>query len=173
MPRRGGSRPGLGPAPRTPGPPGARGAERRGGAPDERCRGVEDRAPASDRLAEHGSVGHGVDESDAVAVDGPEEHHEPRELEERLPLGLRARTEDQAGRVLEDQEQRHLPLLCELFSVRLPEARGDIPVDVADVVPELVPDNLVELDAPAAEGRAVLAAEDVLDRMAEPPLTPA
>ena len=41
--------------------------------------------------------------------------------------------------------------------------------DVADIVAELVFHDLVELDPAAAKGRAVFAAEDVFDRVADTP----
>jgi hypothetical protein len=111
-----------------------------------------------------------VHEADAVPVDRAEEHDEAGQLEQRLPLGLRARAEVQRRRVLEDEQERHLALLDELLAVGLAQPGGDVPVDVADVVAELVAHDLVEFDAAAAERRAVLAAQDVLDRVAHPPL---
>ena len=49
-------------------------------------------------------------------------------------------------------------------------ARGDIPVDVAHVVAERVFHDLIELHAAATKRRAILAAEDVLDGVADAPL---
>src|SRR5471030_1133073 len=104
------------------------------------------------------------------SVDRPEQHDQAGELQQRLALGLRAGPEVQGRRVLEDQEQRDLALLHEFLAIGLAEAGGDVPVDVADVVAELILHHLVELDAAAAEGRAVFAAEDVLDGVAHAPL---
>ncbi len=92
------------------------------------------------------------------------------EFEQRLAFRLRAGAELQADGVLEEQQQRNLALLDKFLAVGLAKAGGDVPVDVADVVAVGVLDDLVELHAAAAERRAVLAAEHVLDRMTHAPL---
>ena len=131
---------------------------------------MEDGTAAADRLAKQVAVGRGVEEADPVPVDGAEQHDQAGEFEQRLALRLRARAEVQGRAVLEDEEQRDLALLHELLPVGLAQPRGHIPVDVANVVAELVAHHLVEFDAAAAEGRAVFTAQDVLHRVAHPPL---
>ena len=139
------------------------------GAGEQRGGGVHDLAAAADGFADDFALGAGVDEADAVAVDGAEQHDEAREFEEGLAFGLRAGTEGEGRGVFEDDEQGDLAFFDEFFSVGLAEAGGDVPVDVADVVAELVFDDLVELHAAAAKGRAVFAAEDVFHGVADAP----
>jgi hypothetical protein len=76
----------------------------------------------------------------------------------------------QAGRILKHDQQGDFALFDEFFPIRLAEARGDVPVDVAYVVAKLVFHDLVELHAAAAKGGAIFAAEHGLDRMAHAPL---
>jgi hypothetical protein len=141
------------------------------GAGEEAGGGVEDGAAAANGFAEKIVAARGgVDEADAVAVDGAEEHDEAGELEEGFAFRLGAGAELEAGRVFENDQQRDLPFLDELLAVRFAEASGDVPIDVTDVVAEGVFDDLVELHAAAAEGGAVFAAEDVFDRVTDAPL---
>ena len=132
---------------------------------------MEDGAAAADGFAEKiVAVRGGVDEADAVAVDGAEEHDEPGEFEEGFAFRLGAGTKLEAGRIFKHHEQGDLAFLDEFLAVRFAEASGDVPIDVADVVAEGVFDDLIELHAAAAEGGAVFAAEDVFDRVTDAPL---
>ena len=81
-----------------------------------------------------------------------------------------AGAELQRQAVVEEQHDGELALLDVLLAVRLAAARGDVPVDVAHVVAELVLHHLIELAAAAAEGGAVLAAEQRVRRVADSPL---
>ena len=63
----------------------------------------------------------------------------------------------------------HLALLDEFLAVSLAEPRGDIPVDIAHVVAELVFHDLVELHAASAEGGAIFTAQHIFDRVAHAP----
>src|SRR5262249_16252010 len=71
---------------------------------------------------------------------------------------------------IDGQEQRQLALLDEALDEGVAHARGDVPVDSADVVAGLVLAHLLEGDAAALEDAAVLAAEQVLDGAARPQL---
>ena len=109
-------------------------------------------------------------ESDAVAVGGAEQGDQAGEFEEGVAFGAAGRAELQRGRILEEDQHGDLALLDELLAVGFAEAGGDVPVDVAHVVAELVLHDLVELHATAAEGGAVFAAQHRLDRVPDPPL---
>ncbi len=109
-----------------------------GGAREEGGGGVENLAAAADGFAEEIARRGGVDEADAVAVDGAEQHDEAGEFEQRLALRLRARAKAQGRGILENHQQRDLALLDEFLAVGFAEARGDVPVNVAHVVAELV-----------------------------------
>jgi len=65
----------------------------------------------------------------------PEQHHEAGEFEQSLRASIGAPgTEVQRRRILDNTSSVTSALLDEFFPVGLAEARGDIPVDVADVV---------------------------------------
>ena len=66
---------------------------RRCGLGEERGGGVHDLAATADGLANDFSLGASVDEADAVAVDGTEQHDETGEFEEGFAFGLGARAE--------------------------------------------------------------------------------
>ena len=63
------------------------------GPGEERGGGVHDLAATADGLANDFSLGASVDEADAVAVDGTEQHDETGEFEEGFAFGLCAGAE--------------------------------------------------------------------------------
>jgi hypothetical protein len=71
--------------------------------------------------------------------------------------------------VFEKKQQGDFTFFDELFSVRFAKTRGNVPVDVAHVVPVLVFYDLVEFHALASKGRFVFAAKDAFDRMTHTP----
>ena len=133
---------------------------------------MQDRSAAAHRLLQLISAGRGIHVANAVPVYRPEQHHQAGEFEKRLAFRQLGGAELQARGILEDQQEGDFALLDELLSVGLAEARRDVPVDVPNVVAELVLDDLVELHAASAEGRAILAAEHILHSMAHAPLHP-
>ena len=147
--------------------------ERRRLCAEQRCGGVEDGAASADGLAEGVAVGRDMEKTDAVAVDGAEQHDEAGEFEVGLAFGLGAGAELEPGGVLEDDHHGDLAFLDEFFAVGFAEAGGDVPVDVADVVAELVFDDLVELHAASAEGGAVFTAQYIFHGVTHAPLEPA
>ena len=114
--------------------------------------------------------GGGVEQADAIAVNGPEQHDEAGQFEQGLALGGVAGAELQAGGILENDEKGQFAFLDEFFAVGFAEARGDVPVDVAHIVAEGVFDDLIEFHAPAAKGRAILAAEHIGHGVFDAPL---
>ena len=134
---------------------------------------MQDRAAAADWLPQLVTVRRGIEVTYAVAVDGPEQHHQSGEFEQGLALRLGGGTELQAGRILKHEQQRHLALLDEFLPVGFSEARRDVPVNIAHIVAELVFHDLVEFHAATAEGRAVFAAEHIFNSVAHAPLQPA
>ena len=116
------------------------------------------------------AAGISVDDADAIAVGGRKHHRERGELEERGALGAGAGAELQRECVLKDDEDGELAFLDEFFAERFAEARGDVPVDVADIVAEIIFYNLVELHAAPAEHRTVFAGERILDGFFHAPL---
>ena len=83
---------------------GARRARQGGGRlAYERGGGMQDRPAAADGLAEYGTLGERMHKADAVAVDRAEQHHQPREFENGLPLGL---APDPKSRLAESSKTR-------------------------------------------------------------------
>ena len=78
------------------------------------------------------------DQPDPVAVLDRRRRQERRGLRRPVGLGLPVGPEPQAGRDVDDQPERQRPLLDEPADVGPPLPRGDVPVEVADVVPRLV-----------------------------------
>ena len=86
-----------------------------------------------------------------------------RDLRRHLVLELRAGAERPRGADVDHQHHGQLALLAVHLDERVPHARRDLPVDVADVVARAVLAHLLELHAPPFEGAFVLAGEDVVD----------
>ena len=133
-------------------------------------RGLDDRGAAAHRCAHQVRVRRRVPEAGAVAVAGGEQREETGELEHRGALAALAGAELQREAVVEEQHERELALLDVLLAVRFAATRGDVPVDVTDVVTELVLHDLVELAAASAESGAILAAEQRVRGVADAPL---
>ena len=70
------------------------------------------------------------------------------------------------ARDIDKQHDSVLPLLLENLNVRLIHARGDIPVNIADIVAILILSDLAESHASTLEGRMVLASEDMVGEAA-------
>ena len=130
---------------------------------------MQDGPAAAHRLAKQIAVRRGVNKAHAIAVDGAEKHDQAGEFKQRLAFGQRSGAKLQAGRVLKHDQQGDFALLDEFFPIRIAQAGGDIPVDVADVVAKFVFDDLVELHAAAAKGRAIFTAQHGLNRVAHAP----
>ena len=77
------------------------------------------------------------------------------------------------GRAQVEQEPRgDLAVLEELADVRRVHPRGDVPVDMADVVAVLVFAQVGEVDAVAAEQRPVVALEQAVEAADDLPVEP-
>ena len=87
------------------------------------------------------------EEADLVAVLDRGEGQQRTELDRGLELAAPARAELLRGRDIDEQHHGELALLDESLDVRLAGARGDVPVDRADVVAGDVRTHLVELHA--------------------------
>src|SRR5262245_31215536 len=131
----------------------------------QRRGGLDDGSAAAHGLSHEVTVWEGVPEPGAVAVAGREEGEEAGQLEEGVALAARAGTELQGEAVVEEQDDGELSLFDVLLAIGLAAARGDVPVDVAYVVAELVLDHLIELAAAAAKHRAVFSAEQRVRRV--------
>ena len=74
---------------------------------------------------------------------------------------------------VDDQHDVEIPLLDELPHVRCTASGGDLPVDGADVVPDLISAHVGELEAAPQIDRGVLAAEEGLHEAPGSQLEPA
>jgi hypothetical protein len=109
----------------------------------------------------------GEDElADLVVVARGDECEDCGEFGRDLSLELLARTECLGGGAIDGDDDGELSFFLVSLDEGLAGARGDIPVDGADVVARLVLADLGELDALSLEGGVVLAAEQIVDATA-------
>ena len=90
-------------------------------------------------------------QADLVAVLDRAHREQRRQLDRGLELAAPARAEVLRRADVDQQHHRQLALLDEPLDVRLAGARGDVPVDRADVVAGHVRAHLVELHAASLE----------------------
>jgi len=128
------------------------------GRPNEIGQGIENRTAPAHGFGQAVASGISVHDANAVAVGGGQHHRETGKLEQRRALRARAGAELERERVLKNNQHRELALLDELLAEGFAQTRGDVPVNIADVVAEIVFYNLIELHAAPAERRAVFAA---------------
>ena len=111
---------------------------------------------------------HGVDpravehRADAVAVAREHPRQQRDEAGGHGQLGHVGRAEVDAARQVEQQPGGHLAVFGELAHIGRLLARGDVPVDVAHVVVQLVLAQVGQVDAGAAQQRAVVALQQAV-----------
>jgi hypothetical protein len=110
------------------------------------------------------------DRADAVAAAGEESGDDGRELAEHELFRAVDRTEAHRRRPVEQEPGRHLAVLRVLAHVGRVHARGDVPVDVPDVVARLVLAEVAEVQPDAAEDRPVVALKEAVQALDHPPL---
>ena len=105
------------------------------------------------------------DRADAVAVAGQEARQGRHEVDQDAPLEPLGSVGAEVDRRAEvEQEPRgDLAVLDVLADVRRVHPRGDVPVDVADVVAVLVFAQVGEVEAVAAEQGAVVALQQAVE----------
>ncbi len=122
---------------------------------------------------------HGVDavaveqRADAVAVAREDAREHGDELGGDRALLLRLRAEVDRRRQVDQEPRGDLALLVVLAHVRRLQARGDVPVDVADVVAPDVLAQVGEVEPVAAEERPVVAVQHAVETADHRPLEPA
>ena len=116
------------------------------------------RAPGRGRCAAGSCLDLAVeqDRADRVAAAGEQAREGRRELAEHELLRPVDRAEPHRRRAVEQEPGRQLAILGVLADERRVHPRGDVPVDVADVVARLVLAEVAEVGADAAEERAVV-----------------
>ena len=102
------------------------------------------------------------DDTDLVVVLNGREGDRSGDLCGQLTLHLLCRTEVQRSRHIDEQHHRELTLLLKDLDIRMVEAGGDVPVNIPNIVPELIFTHLGESHTLAFKGRVVLSREDVL-----------
>jgi hypothetical protein len=119
---------------------------------------------------------HGVDavaiedRADAVATAREEPSEQGHELSRNAPFGEPVGAEVDAGGEIDQEPGGMLAVLRELPHVGLLETRGDVPVDVANVVVMLVLAQVGEVEAGAAHQRAVIALQQAVEPAQDRPL---
>jgi hypothetical protein len=100
-----------------------------------------------------------------MVLDGAEGEHRT-DLSGGVELGLPRRAEAPRRAHVEEEGDHQLALLHETLYIRSAHARGDVPVDGANVVAGLVFAHLVELHPLSLEHAVVFAGEDVVHHAA-------
>ena len=115
-------------------------------------------------------------EADLVVVLNGTEREDCSNFSREFPFGSGG-AENAGGADVNKQKKSEFAFFGELFDVSLPadfsNARGDIPLDEADLVPRLVFADLFKVHAPAFEHAPVLAREGCGHGVARPQLDPA
>ena len=110
--------------------------------------------------------------ADLVALPGQQPRQHGDELGQHLPLGDLARAEIDRGAEIEQEPGGDLAVLVVDAHVGHLRARRDVPVDVADIVVGLVFAQVGEIEAEAAEQRAVVALQQAVEPADHRPLEP-
>lgn len=100
-------------------------------------------------------------QADPVVVAHRRETQHGHQLGGQLALLLRGGAEAHRARDVHDQQHGQLAFLDEALHVRMTGARGDVPVDVADLVAGHVRPHFLELDAASLEHALAPAGEKV------------
>ena len=130
-------------------------------------------APAAARR-DHGIDAVAVEQrADAIAVARQEARQHGDELGRHRALLQSLRAEIDRRAQVEQEPRGDLALLVVLAHVGRLQARGDVPVDVADVVVVLVLAQVGEIEPVAAEQRPVVAVQHAVQPADHRPLEPA
>ena len=106
------------------------------------------------------AVGEEDDTNLVVVLDGTERQGGSN-LRGHIALGLHNGTEVQTAADIHQEHHRQLALLLKDLDKGLIETRGDVPLDVTDVVAILVLPHLAEGHTASFEGRVVLPRKDI------------
>ena len=113
------------------------------------------------------------DRADLVAVARKQPREDRDEVDEQVTLERGRRAEVHRRRDVQQEVRRDLAVLVVLADVGRVHARGHVPVDVPDVVAEHVFADVGEVEAVAAEHRAVVALKESVETTDDGPLEPA
>ena len=108
--------------------------------------------------------------SDLVVVEYGGEGQHRRYFGDKFALRHRVRTEKAGTADVDEQHDGKLALLLEDLDIGRAQARGDVPVHVADIVAVLVLAHLAESHAPALVGGMVFARKDLMAQRPGPDL---
>ncbi len=103
--------------------------------------------------------------ADSIAVAREQTREHGDELGRQLALAHFARTEVDRARKIENEPGGDFAILLKLAHVRRLQARGDVPVDVAHVVVQLIFAQVREIESEATKERSIVA----LQQPVEPP----
>ena len=112
------------------------------------------------------------DQPDLVVVADGAQREQRAQFGRDLGLELGRAAEPPRRAEVDQQHHGQLALLDVALDERMADARGDVPVDRADVVARHVLADVGELDAAALEHAVVLAGERAIDQAAGPDVDP-
>jgi hypothetical protein len=110
------------------------------------------------------------DGADPVAMPGEDAREQRDEIHGQRALAHFAGAEVHRARQVEQEPGGDLPVLVIFPHVGRVEARGHVPVDMANVVPVLVFPQVGEIQALAAKQRAVIALQQAVEAAQHRPL---
>ena len=116
---------------------------------------------------------HGKKRADAVAVATEESREHSDELARHAALFYLARAEVDRRTQVEQEPGGDVAILVVLAHVRRGQTRGDVPIDVPDVVVILVFAQVGEIEPEAAEERPIVAVQQAVESPQHRPLEPA
>ncbi len=99
----------------------------------------------------------------AIAVPGEQTRQHGDEINQQVALERLHRAEIHRWTQVEQEPGRHLAVFDVLADVRRLHARGDIPVNVADIVSELVLAQLSQVQTETVEQRPVVALQETIE----------
>ena len=107
-----------------------------------------------------------------VVLDGGE-GEESAKLGDHLSLHPCGRPEMRRTGGVDHEENREFALLDKPFHMRCARASGDIPIDGANVIADLIFAHLIEFHTSPLEDRVVLSSKDIIDQAISSYLDPA
>src|SRR5205085_5567927 len=110
--------------------------------------------------------------ADAVPVTGEQTREDRGEVEKQVALAAVNGPKVDGRREVEQEMRVDLPILEVLADVGGVQTRGDVPIDVADVVAERVFADVGEVQPLAFEDRAVVALEESVETTDDRPVQP-
>lgn len=102
-------------------------------------------------------------DADLVLIANGRNRQRGSQFGDQFPLGLRLATEVLRGAQVDQQHHRHLAFFTKELDERLVATCGDIPIDRANIVTDLVGANFFKFDSSALESRMPRPGQQIVD----------